>query len=121
MYTQLQRLESATEMEILRRYELAARLDRPDGTPWSGDERQKLEKEVDLCEARRQALVLLLLHYSSGLQNVEETERDSKLCDWLIFLFYFLFFIYLMRAWVVLTALKRDRPFSLFFFSVRKH
>lgn len=81
MYTQLQRLESATEMEILRRYELAARLDRPDGTPWSGDERQKLEKEVDLCEARRQALVLLLLHYSSGLQNVEETERDSKLCD----------------------------------------
>ncbi|EFX86131.1 hypothetical protein DAPPUDRAFT_97942 [Daphnia pulex] len=77
----LQRLESATEMEILRRYELAARLDRPDGTPWSGDERQKLEKEVDLCEARRQALVLLLLHYSSGLQNVEETERDSKLCD----------------------------------------
>lgn len=81
MYTQLQRLESATEMEILRRYELAARLDRPDGTPWSGDERQKLEKEVDLCEARRQALVLLLLHYSSGLQNVEEAERDSKLCD----------------------------------------
>ena len=81
MCTQLQRLESATEMEILRRYELAARLDRPDGTHWSGDEKQKLEKEVELCEARRQALVLLLLHYSSGLQNVEETERDSKLCD----------------------------------------
>ncbi|XP_057376466.1 PDZ domain-containing protein 8-like isoform X1 [Daphnia carinata] len=77
----LQRLESATEMEILRRYELAARLDRPDGTPWSGDEKQKLEKEAELCEARRQALVLLLLHYSAGLQNVEEAERDSKLGD----------------------------------------
>ena len=81
MCTQLQRLESATEMEILRRYELAARLDRPDGSHWSGDEKQKLEKEVELCEARRQALVLLLLHYSSGLQKVEEAERDSKLCD----------------------------------------
>ena len=106
MCTQLQRLESATEMEILRRYELAARLDRPDGTHWSGDEKQKLEKEVEMCEARRQALVLLLLHYSSGLQNVEEAERDSKLCDWLIcFLFVFICFL-LDACWVVLTALK---------------
>ncbi len=72
-------------MEIIRRYELAARLERADGAPWSADERRKLEKEVEMCENRRQALVLLLLHYSSGLQSVEEAEQqqqqESKLCD----------------------------------------
>lgn len=67
-------------MEIIRRYELAARLDRPDG---SVDDRRKLEKELESCESRRQALVLLLLHYSSGLQSVEdvETSPESKPCD----------------------------------------
>ena len=76
-------MESATEMEIIRRYELAARLERADGAPWSVEERKKLEKEAETCENRRQALVLLLLHYSSGLQSVEEAEQqqESKLCD----------------------------------------
>ena len=76
-------MESATEMEIIRRYELAARLERADGAPWSVEERKKLEKEAETCETRRQALVLLLLHYSSGLQSVEEAEQqqESKLCD----------------------------------------
>lgn len=69
-------------MEIIRRYELVARLERADGAPWPAEERRKLEKEAESCENRRQALVLLLLHYSSGLQNVEEAEQqESKLCD----------------------------------------
>lgn len=68
-------------MEIIRRYELAARLDRADG---SVEEKRKLEKELESCESRRQALVLLLLHYSSGLQNVEEAELESKPCDSLL-------------------------------------
>ena len=61
-------------MEIIRRYELDARLDRVDGTLFA-EEKQKLEKEVEACENRRQALVLLLLYYSSGLQNAEESEQ----------------------------------------------
>lgn len=78
-------------MEIIRRYELAARLERAVGTPSSAEEKRKLEKEAESCENRRQALVLLLLHYSSGLQSVEEAEQqiqqqqqqqqESKLCD----------------------------------------
>ena len=78
---QLQRLEAATEAETIRRYELAAFLEKPDGQILlSSDERKEMEKEAVSCESRRQALVLLLLHYSAGLRSAEEAE-EARECE----------------------------------------
>lgn len=74
-------------METVRRYELFSRIEGADGPPCSPEERKRLEKEAEACENRRQALVLLLLHYSAGLQSVEEADLHqndltiSKDCD----------------------------------------
>lgn len=81
----LQRLETATEMETIRHYELSSKLEKADGAPWSTSERNRMEKEVAECENRRQALVLLLLFYSAGLRSAEEAEDHQQLrpdcCD----------------------------------------
>lgn len=77
----------ATEMETVRRYELFSRIEGADGPACSPEERKRLEREAEACENRRQALVLLLLHYSAGLQSVEEADlqpsdpSSSNLCD----------------------------------------
>jgi len=82
---QLQRLEAATEAEMIRHYELLSKLEKADGAPWSTSERNRMEKEVAECENRRQALVLLLLFYSAGLRSAEEAEDHQQLrpdcCD----------------------------------------
>lgn len=75
---QLRRLEVVTEIETVRRYELFSRIEGANGPPCPPDERKRLEKEADACESRRQALVLLLLHYSAGLQSVEEADLHQN-------------------------------------------
>ena len=57
----LPRLGAATEVEVIRHYELSSKLEKADGAPWSISERNRMEKEVAECENRRQALTSFIL------------------------------------------------------------
>lgn len=81
IFAQLQRLEAATEVETIRHYELANKLEKADGAPWSTSERSRMEKEAAECESRRQALVLLLLFYSAGLRSAEDADQQQQPAD----------------------------------------
>ncbi len=56
-------------METILRSELASR---SEASGLSADEKRKLHNEMAVCEEKRQALALLLLHYCAGLQHAEQ-------------------------------------------------
>jgi len=68
-------LESAIDAETVRRNELMSSLDKPS---ISVDEKKQIEAGLNGCNVRSEALILLLLHYSTGMQNAEEAEQH---CD----------------------------------------
>jgi len=69
------KLEAAIETESLRRCELTASLDRSTTT---AEEKKQTESLLKECNGRTEALILLLLYYSAGMQNAEELEQH---CD----------------------------------------
>ena len=73
---QIVKLESAIEAETTRRNELSSSLDRT--STISVDERKQVQARLNGCNSRSEALILLLLHYSTGMQSVEEAEQH---CD----------------------------------------
>jgi len=44
----------------------------------NSDEKKQIQSEMAVCEEKRQALALLLLHYCAGLQHTEEVRSLFK-------------------------------------------
>jgi hypothetical protein len=65
---QITRLEAAIEIETIRRSTLAVKAE----MSTNSDEKKQIQSEMAVCEEKRQALALLLLHYCAGLQHTEE-------------------------------------------------
>ena len=76
----MDRIESAIQTETVRRYELATEWERADHQQHHGKSEDQgnpkwIEAEMVASERKRQALILLLLHYNAGwLDAAEEAE-----------------------------------------------
>ena len=44
----------------------------------STDGKKRIEAELTVCEGKGEALILLLLYYSAGMQNAEETQTAEE-------------------------------------------